>query len=70
MVGRQFRTSLHIEMVSTDLFPVFLPIFIIYLTVKWFLTYFEFFFLMKKSLSLSRLHSYKMEALLVLSRPD
>ena len=41
MVGRQFRTSLHIEMCF---YLVFLPFFIIYLNVKWFLTDFEFFF--------------------------
>ena len=42
MVGQQFWTSLCIEIVSTDLLSCFfLLFFIIYLTVKWFLTYFE-----------------------------
>ena len=49
MVGQQFWTYLRIEMVSTDLLWCFLPFFIIYLTVKWFLP--DFFFLISLSLS-------------------
>ena len=77
MVGLQFRTLFRIEMVITDLLSCFLSFFIIYLTVKWFMTNFEFFFIylfinffFLKILSLSRLYSYKTEALSVLYKPD
>ena len=60
------------EMMSTDLlsfFFSFLLFFIIYLTVKWFPTDFDFFFFFFNEI-LSHLYSYKTEALSVLSRPD
>ena len=57
MVGLQYRTFFHIEMVITNLLSYFfLSFFIIYLTVKWFLTNFDFdffFFFHENSLFLA-----------------
>ena len=44
IVRRQFRTSLRIEMACTDLLSCILSFFVIYLTVKWCLTDFNFLF--------------------------